>query len=852
MSFRDCIQAALETGAIDRYEAEDLTRRWEALERAEKSGEEAPGFARLELNRQLSEEAREAARVKGLQLKASSDARKDINRYALDRGPDVGGAVFRMFENQGDAGFSSVRYQMSALRSAALSEMEAAVHAFRRSGLTLQRRGNALLDEVARAAFGGSNDPGAQALYKAILKPMEKLRELFNEAGGNIAWRDKWGLPMRHDAGALMAASFDKWREFIEPRLNWDEMKHGVTGATILTSEREAVLRHVWESVVTDGWNTRDPGSPGFAAKYRQRQDARFLVFRDGDAWLDYNKAFGTGDVWKTVTGHISSLSRDVALMRRFGPNPTSTVDWLKNVVLQEAMRAKIGAPSLFERSRSWTGVKLGYEASARAQQETIDALYSLARGDTGVADGAVADVFAAVRNVQYAAKLGGAVITHAILNPIQQDLVRAARGVNRLSQITSMAKAFSGANEREATRAGLVAADALHVLEQGAREAAATSRLRSLSAWLPEATVRWSGLEAFVGAQRRAFGFDLMAHFGDRLGRPWSELEDRTREMLSGYGIRKDEWAAIRLAEPYAPQAAAPFLRFNEIAEAGRAKAAEIAGLGLGVDEAGAPAYMRDLAFKYLGLIHGETERAAPSSSWRVRAKIVGNSKEGTFWGEARRSFGMFKGFAGSAMVGNMQLLKQELARDKTRGAAAAGGYLLAMAAGGVLVQQLKAIASGKDLKDTNPTTRQGLDTWASGMLTSGGLGIFGDFLASDRSAYGHGPLETAAGPMVTGAIDAYTAARTIFEGKKTPGQKLAAGAINLLRNNTPVASTHWALRAAYNRILLDQLQYLADPAARSEWQRAESRLRKETAQGMWWPRGEAAPTRAPQVAKP
>ena len=80
MSFRDCIQSALETGAIDRYEADDLMRRWSALEDAERRGEESPGFARAEFNRQLSEEAREAARVKGLQLKAANDARKDIHR----------------------------------------------------------------------------------------------------------------------------------------------------------------------------------------------------------------------------------------------------------------------------------------------------------------------------------------------------------------------------------------------------------------------------------------------------------------------------------------------------------------------------------------------------------------------------------------------------------------------------------------------------------------------------------------------------------------------------------------------------------------------------------------------------
>lgn len=849
MPFRDCVQNALNDGVIDRYEAEDLMKRWERLEAAERSGAETPGFARAELERQLTEEGKEAKRRKLLQVKAANDARHDIHRFAQEQRPDVGEAIYRMFENHGFTGYESVRNRMNALIGGAQAEMEAAIHAFGRSGLTLQRRGNALLDAVVDAAFGGSNDPGAQALYRAWLSPAEKLRGLFNEAGGNIGWLERWGLPMSHDAGAAHAAGFEKWRDFITPQLDWAEMQHGVTGAPILPAERDDVLRHVWESIVTDGWNTRDPAAPDFAAKYRQRQDARFLIFKDATSWRDYNRAYGKGDTWATMTAHVRSMARDVALMQRFGPNPTVTVEWLKNVVMSEAMKQKVDKPNLFD--KGLTGTLKSLEGAARAQQNMIDALYSIARGDSGAAGGPLADAGAIVRNVQYSAKLGGAVINEMTSGPIVQAFARHIHGIPLTSQLSDLARGFTGAGEREATRAGMIVEDALHVLEQGAREAAAGSRLRRLSAWLPRATVTWSGLEAFTNAGRRAFMFGAMAHFADMAERPWAELPEQTRRLLAGYGIRRDEWAAVRLAELHTPQGSAPFLRFSEIEAVGQTRAADLAALGVGVDEAGARTHMRELAIKYLGMLHGETERAVPQANWRARAIFVGNSREDTLIGQARRSFAMFKGFTGSFMMTHFEGVKQEIARDKYDGAAAAGAYLILLTAGGMLALQLKSIGSGKDLRAIDPSTKQGRDTWGSAMLTSGGLPIFGDFLAADRSAYGHGPLETLAGPVATGGIDLYQALRNLGEGKKSLGQKLAGGAVDALRNNTPILSTHWALRSVYNRIVLDQLQYLADRDAHDAWRRSEDRLRKETGQGYWWGRGEVAPGRAPAMAR-
>jgi hypothetical protein len=863
MSFRDCIQHALNDGMIDRHEAEDLTKRFESLEASERAGLEGPGFAKMELERQLTDEALEAKRRKLLAAKAANNARSDIHRYAMEQGPDVAAAIFRMFENFGFTGYGSVRNGMSALIGAAHSEMEEAIHAFRRSGLTMQRRGLALLDEVVNAAFGKSNDPAAQALYNAWLRPAEKLREKFNAAGGNIGMAKDWGLPMSHDAGALLAAGFGEWEKFIEPRLDWDRMKHGVTGARIYPAEREDVLWHVWQSIVTDGWNTRQATGRGFGGTWSKRQDARFLHFSGPEDWRDYNKAFGRGDVWAVMTSHIRTLARDVALMERFGPNPSATVEWLKAVVQQEAMKGKAGMPSLFPKPKIGT-----YDGAALSAQSTIDGLFSLARGDSGAADGAVADTFAIWRNVQYAAKLGTSIVAHAVLNPIVQSYARHIHGIPMTGQLMDMVAAFTESGEREATRAGYVVQDALHVLEQGAREAAAGSRMRQLSNWLPAVTVHYSGLEPFVAAQRRAFIFGVMAHVADHLDREWSDVPDRLRRLLAGYGLRKDDWAVMRLAATYEPSiGSAPFLRFSDIADVGRARPDDVVALGLKLDPTASkvthpdvPALSVDtdmaalhteaVAMKYLAMLHGETQRAVPSSSWRMRQMLTRGTREGTFLGEAARSFGMFKGFIGAFMMTQFEAMKQEIARDRTTGAAAAGAYLTALTLGGMVVLQLKSLVAGKDFRSIDPTKKEGVETWAHAALTSGGFGIFGDFIASDHSAYGHGPLETLAGPTLTGGIDLYTGLRNLGQGKKTTGQKLSGAMVDALRNNTPLFSTHWAFRAAYNRILMDQLQYLADPDAHSRFRDSEARLRKETGQGMWWHKGEVYPSRLPAFA--
>ncbi len=157
--------------------------------------------------------------------------------------------------------------------------------------------------------------------------------------------------------------------------------------------------------------------------------------------------------------------------------------------------------------------------------------------------------------------------------------------------------------------------------------------------------------------------------------------------------------------------------------------------------------------------------------------------------------------------------------------------------------------LRAGKDLMNMDPSHKEGLATRAHAFPTSGARPE-GDFDPFESSSYGHGFISSSLGPVVTGAEDAFGAAAKALGGKG-PLVDPGAGGVKVLRNNTPVLSTHWATVAAYNRIVLDQPQFLTDPKAHRAMRAREQKLRHDTHQGYWWGQGEMAPHRLPEIAR-
>jgi hypothetical protein len=756
-----------------------------------------------------------------------------------------------MFENFGDSGFSSVRGQFGALMAEAQSTMADLAHAFRRSALTLKSK-MAVPGDLVKAAHGEPTTPEAKAFYDAFNTAAETLRQAFNKAGGSIKWRSDWGIPMHHNSNAVMVGGMDRWMSFINDRLDWEKMTSPLTGERIPEAERPAVLEHVWNSIVQDGWNTRTPtrGSGGRAALYNQRQDARFLSFKDSKAWSEYNEAYGSGDVWRSMTNHIRGMAMDVALMQRLGPNPRATVEWMKQNLDNEAAKIRAGQPSFMNAKPLSAAMK------AFKGREALDALYDSAKG-YAVPYSAVGNGIGIIRDVQYAAKLGSAVITHTFSNTVIQGMGRYMHG-GGLGDIIRIPLdiARNLKDSKELAQSGVILQDMTHSLAAGAREQNSWKKVGELAHWLPAITTHYSGLDAVVNANRRSWGLWFMGQFANEMDKPLNQMSRRVGNVLKGYGITPAEWEVIRLAEKYEPERGAEFLRGKEISDVGANKPDEVAAI-LGhenVDPAATEAATIAIAHKYLEALTMSTEAAVPSKNWRAVALPSQIAKRGAAIhpaiGEAVRSLMMFKsGFMATFMLTQRDMWLRELqsSRLSAAGYAALAPILLTLA--GMMTLQVKNLAVGKDLRPIDPSTEQGRETWAHAGLTSGALGIMGDYIAADRSSFGHDLLSTMAGPMVTGAEDAFHGTKSLLVGNKNKTrEELAEGmGVRFWRNNTPVLSTHWALRAAYNRMILDQLQQLADPHAHEAMRKTESKVRTETNQQYWWRPGQTAPDRLP-----
>lgn len=830
MGFRECVSAALNDGQLTTQEADALIRRFSELEQvAEWNGPRSKGPKAL-LADELRSASAEKRRIAGLQQQAIEKINSDFKRAAMRNGGDIVRGAQALFENFGYDYFRSVRGIYNALLGDAHAGMAQALEAFRRSNVTLKRFNRPLLDDVVNIAFGKKGSDEARALYDAWRAAAEKLRQKFNQAGGHIGELKDWGLPQVHSDTAVLTAGFDKWRDFLAARLDWDRMTHSHTGAPILPGERDDVLKHVWDSIVSGGWNTKEPSlAPGGVALFNKRADARFLIFKDPESWRAYNTAFGTGDVVDTMMGHIRSLARDVSVMDRLGPNPNATVNWLKQLVAREGSLMKRGEPSMFPETKPAL-----VDAKTTYAQHMIDGFYAVSLGTPAPFTrlGAGMGIF---RNVELSAKMGGAVILHTFSNPVIQAMGRYLAGHPILTTALDVVKNI-GRDPQDLATAGMILEDAMHTLERGAREEGALMQARELSNWLPKWTAHYSGLEAMVAANRRAAFGGQMASWAANLDRDWGQLSDRLRATLDGFGFDAEDWEMMRRASP-AETDGAKMLRFQDVKDAAGER----------------------LALRYLEMLHMGTEALVPSTNWRVHAATVNVAREGTALGEVVKSAMMFKsGFMATFMLTQMQGLQRELATRGRGGTAAyAGASVIALTLAGMVSLQIKQARALKDFLPMDPDAKEGRATWERALLTSGALGIYGDFIASDHSTYGHDLLSTLAGPAVTGLEDFYHAgegvAQNLAGGKtrtgKDAGRSPGQAIVSALRNNTPVLSTHWALSGAYNRILLDQMQYMTDPQAHQSMRRAEQRLRAETGQSHFWKPGDLLPSRAPAM---
>jgi hypothetical protein len=850
MSIEDCLRAAHRQGAISKDDFEDAKREYQRL--LAHYGD--PDLAKDEMIRRRKAAAEHREREDMLQDGARSRIQDFFLKYRNRAGePDAAEAMVALLESNGQVimppGFSSVGGRAKAILGLEMGRIETLLNETRRTKIMGGPRNLALLDNVVREAAGeGTGDAQAKTLADALLQVFNDVRERANAAGASIGELQGWFMPQVHDRLALIAAKMPQWKSDLlgdGSRAGWldlEKMRHPMTGEQMTREDVDEALNWVFDEITTDGWAHREAThiKAGDGSVTARRARHRFLHFKDAESWMAYQAAYGGGaDPLSAMMKHIKGMADDIAAMEILGPRPEEMLAWMQNVVTRQGNLRAAGNQAALLPTRtsvlgreitsvdngSWIKTKSPTDYAAEMNKLAQD-MWDIYRGTAdAVVNERVANLFGAVRNLNVANLLGGAVLSAAGDIGTQQ-VARAFTGLPVARTYGDVISSFSNGTRREAVRAGLILDTALNMVDQKARWAGSLHG-PVWSRFLAGRVLAWQGLDAWTQTGKHAFGLAIQAELAGRTHVRFDDLDRPLRYFLQRYGIDDMDWDMMRLS-PDGQPLDVDFLRPTDIRVMRDANS-----------ENG-----RFLADRYLEAILQETEYAVPQGTLRAHAEAYGGLRRGVPRDELYRSMGQFKMFGISSVLLNGQRVATEaVSKGIWQGAGWAAAILVAMTIYGGLSVQLKRLKEGKDPKPMDD------EFWGQAILQGGGLGIYGDFLASEQNRMGGGLAGTIAGPTIGGVGDILSLTLgNAGEWYRGENSNLGREAVKFLERNTPGASI-WYLRLAYKRAVIDTLQEMADPEAYNAWRRQMRKEQRENDAGFWSAPGSGADFRAPDL---
>lgn len=728
------------------------------------------------------------------------------------------------FQSDGRSGVVSVESQARAIRQEAVGRMTDLVDTLGGRFLGLFNNPQANLATV-REIFGvNTGDASARAAAKVWRETTESLRQRYNAAGGDIGYRADWNLPRDH-AAAVVARNKEKW---IDDHMQWVDRNQYLNpdGSLMDDARLREFLTHASMSIITNGASKTEPGQfKGSGMRANHGKEARQIHYKDAEAYIAAQQAYGGKTMLDLMIGHVDGISRDIALIETFGPNS----DLAYRTFADKAQMRD-------------TEANVANAEKVAARRKKMDRLFAeVASLHEPPVSAAIANGFDTYRALNVAARLGSSVIT-ALTDHGPMGVTAHINKIPAVQMFENEARFLDPTNSehrRLAQRAGLGINQMIGSLNRWGADGLGTSatvsgKISSFSQGAASRVMQASGMNAMTMGMQRAFTATYMDVLGD-MSRKYGSLSDMDAadaRRLRSQGVTDSDWSAWRLAEPEDWRGAGDTVL----------TAQSIRGIpdeklsALSMETGMTPDQIRDRAATTLmGIVLDEGQMAILEPGARERSMMYGNFRRGTWAGEIARSFWQFKSFAITMIARHW---KRGMAQQTGVGKA---GYIASIMASttvlGAMAMQLNDMASGKDPQDmTKPKF------WMASFLKGGALGLYGDFLFADTSKGGSSPLAALGGP-IAGDIEA------LFKLKDdaNAGEVDQAGgkAVRLAKSHIPFANL-WYTKAATDHLFFHQMQEHFSPGY---LRRMRQRARRENGQDFWWQPGETMPDRAPAL---
>ncbi|WP_313707902.1 hypothetical protein [Atlantibacter hermannii] len=709
------------------------------------------------------------------------------------------------FSADGKSNFLSVESRGKATRDYALSQIQEAFEAVDPRFFHLFEDEKGVRDLVFEIRGQDTGNVKAKKGAKAWADVTELLRRRFNDAGGDIGYLENWGIPQHHSMEKVGRATREQWISDVIGKL---DRKYYIKEDGQLMSDAEvtAFLGEAYNTIATGGLNKlSDSGMRLSGARANRGNASRQIHFKDADSYLDYQRQYGDRSLWEVMVGHLEGISKDIALVETYGPNPDHVFRSILDEVTAETATA----------NPQRTG-------QVKRMANSTENLYNFISGKTQpIANPHIAQWSDNIRNWLVASRLGSALlasfsdlgtmylsakVTNLPMNQLFRNQLEAMDPTNR----TELARA---------RRAGLAMESLLGSVNRWAMDNMGPSKAR----WAATAVMRASGLTAWSDAHKRAYGVTMMGSLGEVVARSpdLRSLDDADFRILKSKGITEQDFSVWKLADQedwgkgnntmLTPES---IMRIPDDA----------------VKHLGAPERVKFEAMrKLLGAVAEEVDMAVITPGAREQMITGGGLQRGTWKGELVRSVFLFKSFPISVV---MRHWSRAMGMPSAGGRAAyIGAFIASTTILGALSQQLNDMASGR-----NPREMTGEDApkfWLGALLKGGGLGLYGDFLLSDHTRYGGGALASMLGPVAGLVDDVVKLGQGIplnaVEGKP---EQTGGDLVKLGKGVIPGANL-WYAKAALDHMIFNQLQEYFSPGY---LRKVEQRSKKNFNQTYWW----------------
>ena len=727
----------------------------------------------------------------------------------------------------------SVDYQAKALHGKYFGRMVAEMD---KAGVlsAFKRPDENMLRDIYREM--GNQEPGqpsksltgnetAFKIAQIIDGTMAELVARQNRAGAFIRRMPGYIMRQTHDQAAIRNLggvghntqsknrSYVAWRDFVRPLIDDERTFQG--------ADPEKVLRNIHEGLYSGIHGpARDEadimGTTVIGSLANKVSEARVLHFKDADAALKYNQAFGIKDFKEQILHDLHVRTRSVAMMENLGPSPDATLKQLIRELKEEARTADDAAKHV-DSLKDWRIQAAFNEISGRNEMSQNPTL---------------SNIMGTVKVIAQMAKMGSVVLSSLSDRAFLQAEM-AHQGMSHLqvlgAQITSLLPKSS--ENKQMLRLMGVAMDGLM-----GNALSRYSNHSTTSGWgheLQKHFFNLNGLNLWTDASKGAAAQLMAAHLGEHAHMKFGELPGELSNVLSLYDITPSRWDAIRMHVVDHEGAKLVLPDQIKVSDAELTKLVEERGL---TPSPANIARERDaLETALRTYIADRVDHAIPTPGSAERKYSTFDTKAGTPLGEAVRAIMLFKSFPitimrkilGREIYGRgADSLKDWLLHDHTGKFHLATLIAMSMAIGytsGAIRDALKGRTPKPLVDDEGNLVWRNINDAA---IRGGSLGILGDVLLSEYESSYRGFLGSMAGPIV-GQLDQVMDIKTGL----MRGESVVRSTGKLLTDNAPLINLFY-IRPVLDYIVLWQMQEMMSPGS---LRRMESAVERNNKQGFF-----------------